>query len=75
MDHPSGRQGPEEWWYELRSYSPVHNAALRYRLHGDLAHLQACREAQVSYIRDHTLIRFGLVKIINNIPVITIINI
>jgi len=75
MDYPSGCQGSKERWYELHTDSSFHNASFRHRLHGDLAHLQACREAQVSYVRDHSLIRLGLVSIIKNIPVITIRNI
>jgi len=75
MDHPSGRQGPEERWYELRPYGAFHYPLVGHRIHGDLPHLQACQEARRPRLRGHTLIPRGLVNIKKNIPVTIIMNI
>jgi len=75
MDHPSGRQGPEERWYELRSYSAFHHSPVCDCIHGHFPCVKACQEARGPRLRDHTLIRRGLVNIKKNIPVTIIINI
>jgi len=73
--HPSGRQGPEERWYELRSHSAFHHPPFRDRIHGDFSRLEACQEARGSHIRYHSLNLRGLVNIKKNTPVTIIINI